>query len=352
MTTEEIVFVQDSIDYAFKNPELLEQAFTRSSYTKEHGGESNEVLEFIGDKALDFVVVKLLSDQFGKVREADAKNKHLMRYISECDEGELTKRKAELVQKKSLSYCIDVLDFSDMLIMGNGDINADVSNKASAKEDLFEAIVGAVTIDSDWNFPTIENVVEHMLQPILHLDVELETDYIGQIQKWSLKKGGYLPKYHFEPFSEGVIYMQGYYIGSSMPINMGRPQYMCYLKLPDIKTVFVDFGNSYKEARKNVAQTAYGALKRENMLLSIKDEIDNPNFDDSINQLEILSRRGYFDLPTYDFTETHDSDGNPVWDCICRIKAKDRVTNGKSSLKKDAKRKAAFEMLENVLNEK
>ena len=72
MTTEEIVFVQDSIDYAFKNPELLEQAFTRSSYTKEHGGESNEVLEFIGDKALDFVVVKLLSDQFGKVREADA----------------------------------------------------------------------------------------------------------------------------------------------------------------------------------------------------------------------------------------------------------------------------------------
>lgn len=351
MTTKEIIFVQDSIDYAFKNPELLVQAFTRSSYTKEHGGESNEVLEFIGDKALDFVVVKLLSDQFGRLKETEATNQIMKRYVSECNEGELTKRKAELVQKKSLSYCIDVLDFSDMLIMGNSDIKADVSNNASAKEDLFEAIIGAVTIDSDWNFLTIENVVDHMLQPVLHLDVELETDYIGQIQKWSLKKGGLLPKYHYAPFSEGIMYMPGYYRGSGMSINIGRPQFMCYLQLPNIKTVFVDFGNSYKEARKTVAQTAYEALKREKLLLSIRDEIDNPNFDDSINQLEILSRKGHFDLPTYDFTETHDADGNPVWDCICQIKAKDKVAKGKSSSKKDAKRKAAYEMLERVLNE-
>ena len=350
MTTEEIVFVQDSIDYAFKNPELLEQAFTRSSYTKEHGGESNEVLEFIGDKALDFVVVKLLSDQYGQVREVSTKKKHLMRYVSECDEGELTKRKAELVQKKSLSYCIDILDFSDMLIMSKSDIDADVANNVSAKEDLFEAIVGAVVIDSDWDFPAIENVVDHMLQPVLHLDVEVETDYIGQIQKWSLKKGGYLPKYHFAPYSEGMMY-GGYNVGShGWNSGFGFPKFMCYLSMAGIKNVFVDFGNSHREARKNAAQTAYEILKRENMLLSIKDEIEDPNFNDSINQLEILSRRGYFELPTYDFTETHDADGNPIWDCLCSIKSKNKVTKSKSSSKKDAKRKAAFEMLEYILN--
>ena len=349
MTTEEIIFVQDSIDYAFKNPELLEQAFTRSSYTKEHGGESNEVLEFIGDKALDFAVVKLLSDMYGEVRETGNKNKK--RYVSECNEGELTKRKAELVQKKSLAYCIDVLDFADMLIMGNSDIYADVSNNASAKEDLFEAIIGAVAIDSDWDFPIIENVVDHMLQPVLHFDVDVETDYVGQIQKWSLKKNGYLPKYHFEPYSEGVMYM-GYYRGShGWSGNFGFPKFMCYLKLTGIDNVFVDFGNSHREARKNVAQTVYEALKQENLLLSIKDEIENPNFDDSINQLEILSRRGYFDLPIYDFTENHDSDGNPIWDCICRIDSKKKETNGSSSSKKDAKRKAAFKMLNSILSE-
>lgn len=345
MMTENIIFIQDNIDYPFQNPDLLEQAFTRKSYTEEHGGESNEVLEFIGDKALDFAVVKILSDQFGQVKEAGTKNRRRNCYVSEYDEGELTKRKAELVQKKSLSYCTDVLKFSEMLIMGNSDIKKDISNNTSAKEDLFEAIVGAVAIDSNWDFPKIENVVEHMLQPVLHLDVEAKTDYIGQIQKWSLKKGGLLPKYHYDLFSEAVLYNTNYYVGSSWPLNLGRPKYSCYLKLPQIDKVFVNFGNSYREARKNVAHTAYDALKSNNWLLSIKDEIDNPNFDDSINQLEILARRGYFELPVYDFTETHDPDGNTIWSCVCRIESKNKETKGISSSKKDAKRKAAFEML-------
>ena len=52
--------VQGQIGYDFENLDLLQQAFTRRSYTAENGGENNEVLEFIGDKALDFMVVKLL----------------------------------------------------------------------------------------------------------------------------------------------------------------------------------------------------------------------------------------------------------------------------------------------------
>ena len=43
--------VQGQIGYDFKNLDLLQQAFTRRSYTVENGGENNEVLEFIGDKA-------------------------------------------------------------------------------------------------------------------------------------------------------------------------------------------------------------------------------------------------------------------------------------------------------------
>ena len=40
-------FVQRQIGYEFKNLDLLEQAFTRRSYTEENGGENNEVLEFL-----------------------------------------------------------------------------------------------------------------------------------------------------------------------------------------------------------------------------------------------------------------------------------------------------------------
>ena len=52
--------VQGQIGYKFKNIDLLNQAFTRRSYTEENGGENNEILEFIGDKALDLAVVKVL----------------------------------------------------------------------------------------------------------------------------------------------------------------------------------------------------------------------------------------------------------------------------------------------------
>ena len=70
---EELVWimVQGQIGYNFKNLDLLQQAFTRRSYTEENGGENNEVLEFIGDKALDFVIVKLLIQKYGHLANGD-----------------------------------------------------------------------------------------------------------------------------------------------------------------------------------------------------------------------------------------------------------------------------------------
>lgn len=44
---------------------MLQQAFIRRSYSKEYGGEDNEVLELIGDKVLDLIVVKLLTEKYG-----------------------------------------------------------------------------------------------------------------------------------------------------------------------------------------------------------------------------------------------------------------------------------------------
>ncbi len=66
-----LAFVQRQIGYEFKNIDLLEQAFTRRSYTEENGGENNEVLEFLGDKVLDFIVVKMLSERFGKFEKEE-----------------------------------------------------------------------------------------------------------------------------------------------------------------------------------------------------------------------------------------------------------------------------------------
>ena len=65
MNNETLNFIQGQIGYVFKNSDLLQQAFVRRSYSRENGGEDNEVLEFIGDKALDLIVVKLLAEKYG-----------------------------------------------------------------------------------------------------------------------------------------------------------------------------------------------------------------------------------------------------------------------------------------------
>ena len=60
MENNDLMFIQSQIGYEFKNLDLLQQAFTRRSYSEENGGENNEVLEFIGDKVLDLFAVKYL----------------------------------------------------------------------------------------------------------------------------------------------------------------------------------------------------------------------------------------------------------------------------------------------------
>ena len=52
--------IQDRIEYRFRNQDLLLQAFTRRSYSEENGGSDNEILEFIGDRALDLAVTRIL----------------------------------------------------------------------------------------------------------------------------------------------------------------------------------------------------------------------------------------------------------------------------------------------------
>lgn len=101
----------------------------------------------------------------------------------------------------------------------------------------------------------------------------------------------------------------------------------------------------------NVCKLAYEYLDKHKLLFSIRGEIEDPNKADAINQLEIFARRGYFSIPIYDFEQSYDEDGNPIWRCECHIAGCYTFFLAKSSSKKDAKKTAAFEMLKHVLNE-
>lgn len=350
--------IQDQIAYNFKNLDLLQQAFVRRSYSKENGGEDNEVLEFIGDKVLDFIVVKLLAEKYGYfLSECDNydKNEDFDEFATEYHENKLTEIKKKLVEKKTLAHRIDMLGLAEYLIMGKSDINNHVRGEDSVKEDLFEAILGAVALDSQWNISELQDVVEVMLAPDKELAEDTALDYVGLIQNWVSKKNKTVPLYHFEKAN----YTSTWYIlfnGVSQTLNIRddrihKIQFHCLLKIDNDLPIFRGFGVSKSEARKAVCKVAYEYLERHNLTNSIKNEIRNPSKAEAINQLEILARRGYFSIPAYKFYQEYDKNGNPVWKCECCIDGEKSFLT-KASSKKEAKKCSAFKMLNYILNEK
>ena len=142
MNNETLKFIQGQIGYGFKNFDLLQQAFIRRSYAKENGGEDNEVLEFIGDKALDLVIVKLLAEKYGSYAEDyDDYNprEDCNEFVSDFSEGKLTEIKKKLVCREMLSNRIRTFGFQYHLIMGKSDIEQNIQEKDSVQEDLFES---------------------------------------------------------------------------------------------------------------------------------------------------------------------------------------------------------------------
>lgn len=359
MDNEDLRKIQVHIGYNFKNLDLLQQAFVRRSYAKENGGEDNEVLEFIGDKALDIVIVKILVEEFGfftsECDDYDEKE-DFDEFCCEYSEDKLTEMKQRLVGKKMLASCIDRLGFADYLIMGKGDQRNHIEQEKSVKEDLFEAIIGAVALDSGWNIAALQDTVELMLNPKGYLEID-DDNFVQIIQDWTGKHSGTLPSYSF-----GATFHTSFpvYFFSQSPEciydknKVGKSnQYpvCCYLKISNDLPEFWGLGKSKSDARKDACFQAYKHLDEHDLLFSIRDEIENPKKGNAINQLETLARRGYFSIPTYNFEQRYDQDGNPIWKCECHIAEYDTFFWAESSSKKDAKKTAAFEMLKYVLDE-
>ena len=324
MDNETLYEIATQLEHDFDDIRILRQAFTRKSYSDEHNGEyHNEVLEFYGDKALEFVVMKKLSDYYGGFTQNG-------KYASEKTEGQLTEIKKKLVCKKMLAHRIDTFGFAEYILMGKGDVGQNAQNQDSVKEDLFEAIVGAVAIDCGWDAEVLEDVIDRMLDVEHYLEKGFSDDenYVDLIQTWCQKRYSWIPDYDFEEKEDG---------------------YECSLTLSDDYDSFIGRGYSKREARMNAAQNAYEYLEENDELLLPTDEVGEPDLDRAINQLQELYQKGYIEEPYYEFREDHDDNGNPIWRCECHIKGADEYYWINSSSKKNGKKQVAYDMLCDVL---
>lgn len=329
--------IEETIDYSFENWHLLQQAFIRKSFSKENGGENNEVLEFIGDKVLDLIVVQVLDNEYGSITDGEWEEYH-----SEKNEGKLTEIKKHLVDKTMLAHRIDLLDLGKYLLMGKGDIKNNIQDEPSVKEDLFEAIIGAVAIDSSYDMDKLYEVVTTMLDPLRYIQNGFDMDvinYIQEVQHWNQVYDGNIPRYEYSESNDGG-YMCTIYIS-----NPERSGYTTY---------FVADGLSKGEARMNAAEYAYDYLYENDYLYDEDDYteiVGEPDEDNAVSQLNILSTKGYFSTPDYEFEETYDEDGNPEWKCILTIDEYDYEIHNTASSKKEAKKLCAYEMYKTILDE-
>lgn len=162
---KELSEAEKKIGYHFNNPELLVQAFTRTSYAKENEKESNEVLEFFGDKILSRYIVKRIAETFGCKDESKDSEFTIQ---SHEQEGDFTILLNSLVSNKHLASRTDILGLRKYRLLGKGENLP--QNEEKPKADLLEAIMGAVAIDSNWN----DTVIEIVRNKLLDIDSYIE----------------------------------------------------------------------------------------------------------------------------------------------------------------------------------
>lgn len=125
--------LQQVIGIKFKDESLLKQAFIHSSYINENPGSSvagNELLEFLGDALLSFIVAE-----------------ELYREFPNFGEGELTEIRVSLVRQETLADIAIGLKLGDYLFLGKGEEATGGRDKQTNLADALEALIGAVYLD-------------------------------------------------------------------------------------------------------------------------------------------------------------------------------------------------------------
>lgn len=148
--------IETALGYRFRNPALLRQAFTRSSYRNEHPEcLDNEVSELIGDSVLSLTVLSWFRETYMKVTENGL--------LTDFDEGQLSALKNGLVNKQHLAERMRQLNLGQYLLVSRGDYGTGIWQENSVLEDLFESIIGAIYVDAGCDFNTVSAIVRRML---------------------------------------------------------------------------------------------------------------------------------------------------------------------------------------------
>lgn len=134
------------VGYQFQDINLLIRSVTHRSFIHEYSNEerkSYERLEFLGDSVLGSYTSFILFNIF-----------------TDFSEGKLSKLRSALVNEASLAKLGKFLGLDKIVLLGKGELQSQINDSLVC--DLFEALLGAITLDDSINktFEVLDRIVK------------------------------------------------------------------------------------------------------------------------------------------------------------------------------------------------
>lgn len=218
--------LQQALKYKFKDIEILKKALTHKSCKKTC---NNERLEFLGDAVMGLIVAE-----------------YLYKKCENTAEGDLSKLRAALVNEASFSNLARLLNLGTNLFISTAEENNGGREKNSLLSDAFEAIIGAIYLESglDMSKEVVLEILEHAY-PDINLNI-LAKDYKTTLQEITQARYGVTPEYKLIS-SKGPDHMKEF--------NMGV--------VLDGRQISKAIGKSKKDAEQKAAKIAIEILQKE-----------------------------------------------------------------------------------------
>lgn len=218
--------LESKLGYNFKNKELLKEALTHKSCKVKY---NNERLEFLGDAVLDLVVGEFLYKTFPNTPE-----------------GDLSKLRASLVNEEGFERLAKLIDLGKYIQISQAEENNNGREKASILANAFEAIMGAIYLESGLEKPRdIAIKLIEKAYPKIDLN-SIFKDYKTMLQEITQARFGKIPEYRV--------------VKSTGPDH--NKEFTVEVKVDD-RVLGRAVGKSKKQAEKKVAQIAIEMLNKE-----------------------------------------------------------------------------------------
>jgi len=166
------------IGHGFARPELLRQALTHRSAADPKRGQldSNERLEFIGDRVLALLMAEWLAERFPQERE-----------------GALMRRFGILVAWDTLAKVAESLDIGAYLLVPPGESRAGLTTRQNVLADALEALLGALYLDG--GLEAARPFLRRAFASLIEAEERPLASAKSRLQEWLQGRGLGLPEY-------------------------------------------------------------------------------------------------------------------------------------------------------------